>query len=214
MSAETIYNKLRAAGLSHAGACGMLGNLMAESSLIANIAQRGMTKLTDAEYTEKYNNNPGSCYRDGVGYGLAQWTYWTRKKELSEFAKGRGVSVGDESMQVDFIIQELRKDFSGLFSFLCTTDDLYAATDRVCREFERPAVNNVDRRYEFAMVFDSDLGKELGQVGGPIDRPDLSILVLQAVMVYNGYEVGIDGYNTEAFYEKLKEFVKDLGRIG
>lgn len=214
MSAQTIYDKLRAAGLTHAGACGMLGNLMAESSLISNIAQRGMTKLTDEQYTAKFDTAPEVCYRDGVGYGLAQWTYWTRKKELSEFANSKGVSVGDESMQVDFIVQELRKDFSALFSFLCTTDDLYAATDRVCREFERPAVNNVDRRYENAMIFDRDLSEEVGQVGGPYVPPDLSILVLQAVLVGNGYNVEITGYNTEAFYAKLKEFVSDLGRIG
>lgn len=212
MSAQTIYDKLRAAGLTHAGACGMLGNLMAESSLISNIAQRGMTNLTDEQYTAKFNMAPEVCYRDGVGYGLAQWTYWTRKKELSEFAKSRGVSVGDESMQVDFVIHELRKDFAGLNTFLCQTDDLYAATDRVCREFERPAVNNVDRRYENAKIFDRDL--EVGQVGGPYDPPNLSILVLQAVLAGNGYNVEITGYNTEAFYEKLKEFVKDLGRIG
>ena len=212
MSAQTIYDKLRAAGLSHAGACGMLGNLMAESSLISNIAQRGMTKLTDEQYTAKFDMAPEVCYRDGVGYGLAQWTFWTRKKALSEFAKSRGVSVGDEKMQADFVTEELRKDYPALFSFLCTTDDLYAATDRVCREYEQPAVNNVDRRYEFAKIFDRDL--EVEQVGGPFVPPDLSILVLQAVLVGNGYNVEITGYNTEAFYEKLKEFVKDLGRIG
>lgn len=212
MSSQRIYNKFRAAGLSHAGACGMLGNLMAESSLISNIAQRGMTKLTDAQYTEKFDMAPEACYRDGVGYGLAQWTFWTRKKALSEYAKSRGVSVGDEKMQADFAVEELRKDYPALFSFLCTTDDLYAATDRVCREYEQPAVNNVDRRYEFAKIFDRDL--EVEQVGGPFVPPDLSILVLQAVLVGNGYNVEITGYNTEAFYAKLKEFVADLGRIG
>ena len=212
MSAGSIYDKLRAAGMTHAGACGTLGNLMAESSLIANIAQRGMTSLTDAQYTAKFDATPELCYRDGVGYGLAQWTFWSRKQELSKFAKKRGTSVGSEATQTEFIIHELRSDFPELWDFLCTTDDLYAATDRVCCEFERPAVNNVDRRYEFAKVFYDDFG---AAASVPEEDkwfpPDLSILVLQAVLVGNAYNTDITGYKNEHFLRTLRQFVSDMG---
>lgn len=211
MSAENIYKKLRAAGMSTAGACGVLGNLMAESSLVSNIAQRGMTKLTDAQYTAKFDNAPESCYRDGVGYGLAQWTFWSRKQELSEFANNKGVSVGDETMQVEFVIHELRKDYSGLFLFLCETNDLYAATDRVCREFERPAINNVERRYEYAKMFERDIGTNYAEENTAFTPPDLSILVLQAVLVGNGYNVEITGHKNEQFLQILQQFVADIG---
>jgi hypothetical protein len=210
MSAQNIYKKLREAGLTHAGACGMLGNLMAESSLRANNAQDGMTSLSDAGYTEKFDNDPVSCYKDGVGYGLAQWTYWTRKKALAEFANSRGVSIADEDMQVDFAVHELRTDYSGLFSFLCQTDDMYAATDRICREFERPAVNNVVKRYELAQVFDRDL-RDVRPVEAPYFPPDQSILILQAVLVANGYNTELTGYKDEHFLQTLREFVKDIG---
>lgn len=212
MSAGSIYDKLRAAGMTHAGACGTLGNLMAESSLIANIAQRGMTSLTDAQYTAKFDATPELCYRDGVGYGLAQWTFWSRKQELSKFAKKRGTSVGSEATQLEFIIHELRSDFPELWDFLCTTDDLYAAADRVCCEFERPAVNNVDRRYEFAKVFYDDFD---APVSAPKEDkwfpPDLSILVLQAVLVGNAYNTDITGYKNEHFLKTLRQFVSDMG---
>lgn len=215
MSAENIYNKLRAVGMTHAGTCGVMGNLMAESSMIANIAQRGMTKLTDKEYTDKYDNYPTTCYRDGVGYGLAQWTFWSRKQELFEFANAKGVSVGDEAMQIDFVVHELRKDFPNLFSFLCTTEDMYAATDRVCREFENPAVKNVDRRFEFAQVFDRDFADSKAPTAlkpeAPYFPPDQSILVLQAVLVANGYNTEITGYKNAHFLQTLREFVKDIG---
>ena len=212
MSNQLIYDKLRAAGLTHSGVCGVMGNLMAESSMIANIAQRGMTKLTDKEYTDKYDNYPTTCYRDGVGYGLAQWTYWSRKQELFEFANAKGVSVGDESMQVEFVIHELRKDYSGLFSFLCETDDLYAATDRVCREYERPAFNNVDRRYNFAKVFSDDLAPTVAvESTDSWSKPDLSVLVLQAVLVGNGYPVEITGVKDAKFLAVMREFLKDMG---
>ena len=212
MSNQLIYDKLRAAGLTHSGVCGVMGNLMAESSMIANIAQRGMTKLTDKEYTDKYDNYPTTCYRDGVGYGLAQWTYWSRKQELFEFANAKGVSVGDEAMQIEFVIHELRKDYSGLFSFLCETDDLYAATDRVCREYERPAFNNVDRRYNFAKVFSDDLAPtEAVESTDSWSKPDLSVLVLQAVLVGNGYPVEVTGVKDAKFLAVMREFLKDMG---
>ena len=209
MSAQSIYDKLRGYGLTHEGTCGVMGNLMAESSMIANIAQRGMTKLTDEQYTAKYDNDPESCYKDGVGYGLAQWTYWPRKKALAEFANSSGVSVGDAQMQVDFLVHELRTDYSGLFEFLCQTKDMYTATDRVCREFERPAVNNVAIRYDFAKVFSADLHESVEQT--PAHPPDQSIMILQTVLVYNGYSTEISGYKSPQFLETLREFVTDIG---
>lgn len=224
MSERSIYDKFRAAGMSHEGACGLMGNLKAESSMKANIAQRGMTTLSDAEYTRLADGGKSTraingvakyFYNDQIGYGLAQWTFWSRKQALSEFAKSRGVSVGDETMQTDFIIHELRSDFTDLFSFLCQTRDLYAAADRVCREYERPAVNNVDRRYEFAQEFDGKFGEEEAEdksaSSGAWYPPDLSILVLQAVLVGNGYNTEITGYKNADFLKKLREFVTDIG---
>lgn len=208
MSVRGIYDKLRAAGLSHEGACGLMGNLKAESSMVSNIAQRGMTSLSDQAYTAKFDSNPDSCLRDGVGYGLAQWTYPSRKQALWNFCRARGKSVGDEDAQTDFILHELMEDYPKLFSFLCQTRDLYAAADRVCREYERPAVNNVDRRYEFAQDFDEAFSADETGAWFP---PDLSILVLQALLVGNGYNTEISGYKDAAFFDKLREFVRDIG---
>ena len=150
MSEKTIYEQLRAAGMSEAGACGMLGNMWAESGLKANIAQRGMTKLTDEQYTEKFDRQPEMCYKDAVGYGLCQWTYHTRKEKLRQFASYWGVSVGAEDMQLSFAVEELKTDHAALWKMLCSTDDLYTATADICMEFERPAVNNIATRYKFA----------------------------------------------------------------
>lgn len=212
MSEKTIYAALIEFGMSPVGACAMLGNMMAESSLKANIAQRGMTKLTDAEYTAKFDGHPETCYRDGVGYGLAQWTYWSRKQNLFEFANARGKSVGDENTQIDFAVHELRAEYSGLYSYLCSTEDMYNATARICKEYERPAVNNIDRRFQFAQTFDRDFaGEVVAQNPAASFPPDQSILVLQAVLVANGYATEITGYKSVDFFEKLREFVHDIG---
>lgn len=208
MSAQTIYNTLIAAGMTHAGACGMLGNMKAESGLIANIAQRGMTSLTDEEYTEKFDREPETCYKDGVGYGLYQLTYWTRKRGYSEYAHSKGVSVGDEQTQVEYCIIEL-KSYPTLWKFLCTTDEVITAADRICSEFERPAVNNFAVREKFAQTFAQSLKK--AEAVKPAFPPDLSIMILQTVLNYNNYPCDITGYKDSKFLAALREFTTDVG---
>lgn len=155
MSEQTIYADLRRAGMTHESACAMLGNMQCESSLKANIAQRGMTSLTDAQYTKLFDTNPERCISDGIGYGLCQWTYPQRKRNLRQFARNWGVSVGAEDMQVAFAVYELKTEYSALWMYLCGDADLYEATDRICREYERPAKNNVSARYNFAKLYDA-----------------------------------------------------------
>lgn len=153
MSARDIYAKLIAAGLTHEGACGLMGNMQAESTLKANIAQRGMTELSDEEYTRQVDSHPvaqAKFVHDSVGYGLCQWTYWSRKQALFNFAQARGASVGDEGMQVDFCISELKNDYPGLWALLCSVTDIYTAASEVCTVYERPAVNNITVRAGYA----------------------------------------------------------------
>ena len=150
MSARDIYAKLIAAGMTHEGACGLMGNMQAESTLKANIAQRGMTALSDEEYTAAAAEWPVKFIHDGVGYGLCQWTYWSRKQALFNFAQARGASVGDEGMQVEFCTSELKNDYPGLWALLCSVTDIYTAASEVCTVYERPAVNNITVRAGYA----------------------------------------------------------------
>lgn len=150
MSARDIYAKLIAAGLTHEGTCGLMGNMQAESALKANIAQRGMTALSDEEYTAAAAEWPVKFIHDGVGYGLCQWTYWSRKQALFNFAQACGASVGDEGMQVEFCISELKNDYPGLWALLCSVTDIYTAASEVCTVYERPAVNNITVRAGYA----------------------------------------------------------------
>lgn len=150
MSARDIYAKLVTAGLTHEGACGLMGNMQAESALKANIAQRGMTALSDEEYTASAAEWPVKFIHDGVGYGLCQWTYWSRKQALFNFAQACGASVGDEGMQVEFCVHELKNDYPGLWALLCSVTDIYTAASEVCTVYERPAVNNITVRAGYA----------------------------------------------------------------
>lgn len=155
MSELTIYQALRAGGLSAAGACGMMGNMWAESGMKPNIVEKRCT-LGDFDYTYAVDVGTISRYQwkvDAYGYGLCQWTYPTRKEGLYDLAKERGVSVGDEKLQCDYCIMELQRDFASLYQYLCTTDNLAKAAEDICSQFERPAVNNFSVRINAAQKY-------------------------------------------------------------
>ena len=81
-----------------------------------------------------------ACFiRDSAGYGLAQWTYWSRKQELYDFAKSRGASIGDLNMQLDFLWQELNASYPTVMKALKSADSVKTASDIVLTQFERPA---------------------------------------------------------------------------
>ncbi|MCR5577230.1 MAG: hypothetical protein K6F56_09500 [Oscillospiraceae bacterium] len=206
MSTKTIYDALTAAGLTPEGACGLLGNMTAESGLRADIAQRGTTALSDAQYTDAADRGSIPFARDGVGYGLCQWTWPTRKAALLAFAGERGVSVGDEAMQVQFCIRELREDFPGVWRVLTSSHDLYECARIVCVQYERPAVNNIDARHAYAQR----CFRELSGTETPCFSPDLSVLVLQAVMRGSGCDVELDGRKSADFFAKLRKFTADM----
>ena len=155
MSEQTIFNSLRSLGMSEAGACAMMGNMYCESLLKSNIVETRCS-LSGEEYTKRVDNGTMSLAQfqsDAYGYGLCQWTYYTRKQALYNYAKSKGVSISDEAMQCEFCVKELKEGYSGLWSYLCSTTDLYTATSRICVEFERPAVNNVGSRYSAAQGY-------------------------------------------------------------
>lgn len=208
MSAQTIYDELLRAGMTHEGACAMLGNMQCESGLKANIAQRGMTKLTDAQYTKLFDANPEHCISDCIGYGLCQWTYPARKRNLRQFARNWGVSVGAEDMQTAFVIEEMTTEYANLWEYLCETDDLYTAAARICKEYERPAVNNIQARYEAAAEFAGSMEKQCCAAND--NESDMTVLIIQALLVLRGYSVELSGRGDGKTLEALRDYMKSM----
>lgn len=174
MSDLSIYQALRAGGLSPAGACAMMGNMYCESGLKSNNVEDRCT-LGDFDYTNAVDMGTISRYQfkvDAFGYGLCQWTYPSRKADLYDYARSQNVSVGDEKMQCDFCIFELQRDYASFYQYLCTTDDLPEATKRICAEYERPAVNNFAARINAAQKFYNQLsGTAVEQPASPTPTP-------------------------------------------
>ena len=140
---EKIWNYFIGKGLSKAGAAGLMGNLFAESALNPKNLQNSFEKKlehTDDSYTAAVDNGTYSNFvRDSAGYGLAQWTFWSRKQNMLEFARAAAKSIGDLEMQLDFLFKELSEGYKGVLATLKATASVKAASDSVLLNFERPA---------------------------------------------------------------------------
>lgn len=123
------------------GVAGLMGNLYSESGLVANNLEDSKSKklgLSDAQYTERVDNGKYTNFiKDGAGYGLAQWTYWSRKQELYDYCKKMG-SIGNIYNQLDFLYQELTSDFSEVLTTLKNAKNIKEASNQVLFKFERP----------------------------------------------------------------------------
>ena len=141
---QTIWSTLFAAIGNAYGTAGLVGNLYAESALnprnLQNNGNRALN-MTDDEFTAAFDSGAYSAdtfIHDGYGYGLAQWTYYSRKEALLNYAKAAGKSIGNLDMQLAFLIQEI-KGYTSVWNTLTTAKTVREASDAVLTKYERPA---------------------------------------------------------------------------
>lgn len=140
---QLIWNYFKSHGLNDFGTAGLMGNLYAESGLNPkNLQQTYERKLgyNDDSYTDAVDHGIYTNFvKDSAGYGIAQWTFWSRKQALFSFAKSREKSIGDLNMQLDFLMKELREGYIGVLNTLCNATSVLEASNEVLFRFERPA---------------------------------------------------------------------------
>lgn len=139
---EDIWNYFKGKKLNDFANAGLMGNLFAESGLISNNLQNTFNKslnMTNEQYTAAVDDGSYINFvNDSAGYGLAQWTFHTRKQALLDFAKNAGKSIGDLSMQLDFLWQEMQ-GYKNMRTVLDKATTVHEASDVVLLDFERPA---------------------------------------------------------------------------
>lgn len=141
---KQIWDFLKAEGFNDFGVAGLMGNLLVESGLRPNnMEDQYQSKLgyNDESYTRAVDNGTYTNFvKDAVGYGLAQWTYWTRKQNLLNFARQNNKSIGDLNMQLCFLIKELKELYTNsVYNVLKKATSVLEASNAVLLNFERPA---------------------------------------------------------------------------
>ena len=121
-----------------------MGNLNAESALRSNNLQQTFEKklnYTDITYTKAVDDGTYTNFvKDGAGYGLAQWTYFSRKQKLLDYARSKNKSISDLQMQLEFLYKELSENFNkSVLQKLKNAKSVREASDIVLKVYEAPA---------------------------------------------------------------------------
>lgn len=155
-----LWNYFKSCGFNDFGVAGLMGNLYAESGLKSNNLQNSYEiklNIDDEDYVTSVDD--GSYYNfihDSAGFGIAQWTFWSRKQALLEYAHSLNTSIADTPMQCDFLVNELRKNYKNVYNHLMTASSVKEASDMVLLDFERPAdqsENHKELRASYGMSF-------------------------------------------------------------
>lgn len=143
------------------GVAGIMGNLKAESNLKPTNLQNSFEtklKITDEKYTKDVDSgkiSKNSFIKDGAGYGIAQWTYWTRKKGLYEYAKEDNKSIGDLAMQLAYLCKEIFGN-AACENAIREAKSVKEASDAFLHLFEKPADQSTaveDKRAGYAIEY-------------------------------------------------------------
>ena len=126
------------------GVAALMGNLFVESHLNPKDLQGTYERklnMTDDAYTSAVDHglyDADKFIHDSAGYGLAQWTYWSRKKSLYEYARKAGKSIGDLNMQLDFLWSEILL-YKTVVEAMKNWKSLRDISDIICKKYLKPA---------------------------------------------------------------------------
>ena len=130
------------------GVAGLMGNLYVESKINPIDLEGSYARkfgMTSREYTDAVDDGTYTNFvHDSAGYGIAQWTFWSRKEALLKFAQGEGVSIGDLEMQLEYLWDEIQK-YKAVVPVLINATSVREASDAVAINYERP--KHVEEKY-------------------------------------------------------------------
>ena len=153
---DEIFSACMQAGFTKEAACALLANLQAESALKPNNLEdtkNDRLGMTDEQYTADVDNGSYRNFvNDSAGYGLAQWTWWTRKQNMLAFARSYGTSIGDLGMQIDFLFKEMQESFPAIWNIMKSSHDLEYLVHELLWKWENPTEkeNNMKTRLAYA----------------------------------------------------------------
>lgn len=184
MTEADIYAYFKAQGMTDCGVAGLMGNLYAESGLRSCNLQNSFEKkfvMDDEAYTAAVDSGAyGNFVRDSAGYGIAQWTFWSRKQALLSFARENGASIGDMQIQCKFLMKELTESYKSVLAVLKNAETVRQASDAVLLGFERPADQSISVQEKRAAYGQTYLERYAGDASDvpykiKVSIPDLNI---------------------------------------
>lgn len=150
---KQIWDNLINWGCTEECTAGIMGNLYAESGLQPNNVQNS-SGYSDEYYTSAVDSGSYSEYtfvHDSIGYGLAQWTYYSRKQKLYNLTVAVGKSIANYNAQMYLLQQELES-----YGINKDSTSIRETSDWILHEFESPADQSESVeivRYNYSVEF-------------------------------------------------------------
>ena len=161
----TIWNNLMYEFNNEAGVAGIMGNLYAESGCTPYACQPTRPYNVCMTYISNLNNHTisksdfvhhgcsatGGVASEQLGFGLAQWTFYTRKDGFYDFMYANGSDISDLNNQIAYVIEEITSNAT-MDNLIRTSTDIDYITDYILAVFENPkdqseGVKKVRRKY-------------------------------------------------------------------
>lgn len=223
MSESAIWNYLKSQGLTDCGVAGLMGNLYAESGLNPRNLQNSYEKslgYDDDSYTLAVDNGTYTNFvNDSAGYGLAQWTYWSRKQALLAYCKASGASIGSLDTQLGFLMKELSEGYQSVLRVLKSTSSILEASNAVLLQFERPADQSTavqNKRASYGQSF-------YNKYANTTQKGDATMTAVERLLQTARNEIGylekvtnsqLDSKTGNAGYNNWTKYARDLDKIG
>lgn len=223
MNEEKIWKFLKSKGFTDFGVAGLMGNLYAESGLSPINLQNSYEKklnFTDQSYTQAVDNGSYTNFvKDAAGYGLAQWTYWSRKQNLLNYARSIGKSIGDLDMQLEFLCKEL-SGYSAVWKTLQSATSVFEASNAVLLQYERPANQSEavqNKRASYGQAYYDEFAQSTTKEGvGSLTAIERLIATAKAEEGYleKATNAKLDSKTANAGSNNWTKYARDLDNIG
>lgn len=204
---EIIWNFFKSKGLNDYACAGIIGNAYAESGCNStNLESMYEQKfgMSDNEYMNAVDNGTYTNFvYDCAGWGIFQFTYYTLKQGLLDYARQTNKSIGDINMQLEYSWMLFEKNYSSMLQKLKSATSVLQASNAVLLDFERPADQSVaaqQKRANFGQKFyDKYAGKKVEAVQKPVTND--TVYTVKSGDTLSGIA---SKYNTT--YQKLAEY--------
>lgn len=239
MSEQSIWTELKSYGFNDYAVAGIMGNMETESGLESNRLEGDFNESRAASrlYTMNVDDGSTSAYsfsHDEKGYGLCQWTFPSRKQGLYELCQQYNVSIGDEEIQLQFLLRELKNEFNSVYNRLMSATSVQEASDAFLLDFEKPANAIGQKAFRAGLgqkYYDKykGVGDGLYQPDEPTEAPTeepaevgpIHVVkygdktwygnAVQSLLRAHGYEISVDKDVRDGTMTALKEFASKYG---
>lgn len=240
---EILYRRAIEAGFTIESACSLLANIQGESAFRCDNAEDKIHRvISDEEYIRRVDAdlityNGKTFIDDDVGFGYIQWTFWSRKKKLLEYVRGRGVSIADHEAQKEFIFIEMKEDFPAIFKLCCESHDIEKIMHDLVWIWENPAdkISAYNERLPYAKAWLAKFSEWSQPKEEPVSKPAETeapsvydgiekhwpprtiqkglnwpeTYLAQSLLKCHGYNVLVSGVFADSMDKKVKEFQSD-----